>query len=799
MFRNYLKTAWRNILKKRFYSLINILGLSIGITACLLIGLFVSNELSYDKFNTNASRIGRLTMEYSSSGTVNKVSMTGNKAGPQLKRTFPEIEAYTRLEKYPRSLAYGTKAFDEKNLLYADEGFFNVFSFKLLRGNPATALSGRNKVVLTSETAKKYFGSEDPMGKTLRINGFLDVEVTGIVEPPPLASQIQYDLLVSLPTLPGFTDEEIWWTANYTTYLLVKDPKQLEPLQAKITAYMKDVSKGELQLTGTDYMTLHLEPLLRVHLHSELEGLEPKGNIAYVYILAAVAILILLIACVNYTNLATAQSAGRGTEISIRKVFGAAQKQLFSQFLGESFLVTFLSIFIALLAAILLMPLFNVISGKQFTIGMLFQPMPLVTLVALGMVVGFLAGAYPAFILSHAKLINLLKSGFRVSSSGGVIRKSLIVFQFVISIFLIGVTTVIINQMSFIRNKELGYKKDQVLILPVDARIHNYYDELKRAISITPGVMSISGAYENPSFVRWGDGIETEDGNGKKKLSLTAMPVDLNFTSTFGMQLVAGRDFTTSDFAVQDTSHDYANYRTTYLLNENAVKALGWTPDQAIGKIISKRFPGEVKGVVKDFHFASLHQPIGPVVMWLDTGMVRQMFVKINAAQIPKTLSGIEQVWKERVNHRPFSYHFLDEEFNKLYVTEEKTAKLFSLFSTTAIALACLGLFALAAFSTVQRTKEIGIRKVLGAGSFRIAALVSKEFLWLVVLAIVIASPFAWFAARSWLQDFAYRINLSWWMFALSGLLAILIAVFTISYHAMRAALANPITSLRSE
>ena len=533
MFRNYFKTAWRNMVKKRFYSLINILGLSIGITACLLIGLFVSSELSYDKFNEKASRIVRLTMEYSSSGTVNKVPMTGNKAGPQLMRTFPEVEAYTRLEKYPRSISNGIKAFDEKNLLYADEGFFKIFSLKLLRGNPAAALSGRNKVVLTEETAKKYFGSEDPIGKTLKMNGFLDLEVTGIVERPPLASQIQYDLLVSLPTISGM-DEEIWWTANYTTYLLVKDPSQVESLQGKITAYMKDVSKGELQLSGTDYMTLHIEPLLRVHLYSQLEGLEPKGNIAYVYILSAIAILILIIACVNYTNLATAQSVGRGTEISIRKVFGAAQKQLFSQFLGESFLVSFLSILIALLATILLMPLFNTISGKHFTIGMLFQPMPLISLVVLGLLVGFLAGAYPAFILSHSKLINLLKSGFRVSSSGGVIRKSLIVFQFVISIFLIGVTTVIVNQMSFIRSRDLGYKKDLVLILPVDARIHNYYYDLKRAISITPGVISTSGAYEDPSFVEWGDGIETDDGNGKKKLSIAAMPVDLDFTSTFG-------------------------------------------------------------------------------------------------------------------------------------------------------------------------------------------------------------------------------------------------------------------------
>jgi len=798
MFRNYLKTAWRNILKKRFYSLINILGLSIGITACLLIGLFVANELNYDKFNERADRTVRATMEYSNAGTVGKVAVTGTKVGPQFKRSFPEVEAYARLMKYPRSLAYGVRSFDEKNLVYADADLFKIFSFRLLRGNPSTALAAPNTIVLTSETAKKYFGTEDPIGKSLRINGSQDVEVTGIAEQPPLASQIQFDMLVSFTTLPASKEEE-WGTANYITYFLLRDKAQLASLQSKISSYMKTVDKDQLQMTGKDYLTYNLEPLLDVHLRSKLEGLEPNGNITYIYILSIIAIMILLIACVNYTNLATAQSAGRGTEISIRKVFGAAQKQLFSQFLGESFLVSFLSILLALLAAILLLPMFNATTGRHFTMIMLFQPLPLLSLIFLGAIVGFLAGAYPAFILSHSKLISLLKSGFRVSTSGGAIRKSLIVFQFVISIFLIGTTLVIVKQMSFIRNKDLGYQKDQILILPVDARMRPNYVDIKRAIAITPGVLHVTGAYEDPSFVEWSDGIETDDGNGKKKLSITGMPTDLDYIETMGMKLIAGRDFSTPDFALQDTSNNYSNYRSSYIINENAAKALGWTPDQAVGKIISKNFPGEVKGVVKDFHFASLHQSIGPLVMFLDTSMVRQMFVKINGAQIPSTLAGLEKVWKERVTHRPFNYHFLDEEFDTLYSTEEKTAKLFSLFSSLAIALACLGLFALAAFSTVQRTKEIGIRKVLGAGSFRIATLVSREFLWLVVLAIAIATPFSWFAARYWLQDFAYRINLTWWMFALSGILAILIAVCTISYHALRAAMANPITSLRSE
>jgi len=798
MFKNYFIIAIRNLKKNKLYSSVNIIGLTIGITACILIGLYVWNELSYDRFHRNGDRIARVTMEYSAAGTLNKVAVTGTKVGPALKRTFPQVAAYTRTMKSARVVANGTNAFDEKNVLYADADFFSMFSFKMLHGNPTTALDAPNKIVLTESVAKKYFGNDNPLGKTVRINDVSDYEITGVAADVPLNSQIQFDMVVSFTSL-GVSKTEEWWTANYITYILLQQPGQLAGLQQQVREYMKKVSKEELKTSNSDYLTYNLEPLKKVHLYSSMDGLEPNGNITYIYVLTIIAALILLIACVNYTNLATAQSAGRSTEIGIRKVLGAQQQQLFRQFIGESVMITFVAMVLAIIAAIALLPLFNELTGKTFTASMFVRPVPLLMLVVLGILVSLLAGAYPSFILSNAGLVNILKSGFRVSSSGGGLRKSLIIFQFVISVFLIISTIVVLQQVSYIQHKELGYDREHVLVLPVDYKMSAIYDPLKRTIALNPGVISVSGAYEDPTFIEWGDGITADNGKEKKNLSVTAIPVDLDFIKTMGMKIIAGTDFTPADFLLQDTSNRGENYRSVFILNEKAVRELGWTPEQAIGKTIERGSPGTIKGVIKDFHFASLHTPIGPLVMFLDSSLVRQLFVKIDGKNIPGTIQAIERVWKERVAYRPFSYHFLDEDFNRLYKTEQQTAELFALFVGTAIALACLGLFALAAFTTVQRTKEIGIRKILGANVASIIALVSKDFLRLVLIAIVIASPLAWLTGSRWLQQFAYRINFSWWVFAVAGMIAIAIALATVSFQAIRAAVANPVKSLRSE
>jgi putative ABC transport system permease protein len=540
--------------------------------------------------------------------------------------------------------------------------------------------------------------------------------------------------------------EEEWWSANYVTYLLLPQASKIETLQQHVARYMTGVSKDELKMEGSDYLTYHLEPLRKVHLYSSLDGLEPNGNITYVYILSIISILILIIACVNYTNLATAQAAGRGTEVGIRKVLGAQQQQLFGRFIGESFVLTLIALILSVILAVLLLPAFNSITDTALIKGMLFKPLPLFSLFLLCALISFFAGLYPAFILANSKLVNILKSGFRLSSSGTGLRKSLIVFQFVVSVFLIITTIIVLQQLSYIQHKDLGYNKEHVVVLPVDNKIYQNYEAIKNAIALVPNVVSVSGGYDPPTFIQWSDGITAETSAGKKSLTVNATPVDLDFIKTMNMQIVAGTDFTKADLQLFDTSDSRKNYRNSFILNEKAVKELGWRPEEAIGKTISKGSPGLIKAVVKDFNYSTLHQPIGPFVIFLGPNQVRQMFVKVSGNNIPATLANLENVWKKRTAHRPFEYTFLDEQYNALYKTELRTAQVFTLFAGLAILLACLGLFALTAYTTAQRTKEIGIRKVLGASVTNIVNLISKDFLKLVFIAAIIAFPFALWA-----------------------------------------------------
>ena len=799
MLKNYFKVAWRNLKKSMLYSFVNIIGLTIGVTSCILISLYIESELSYDRFHKNADRIVRITMEYSNGGTIGKYAQTGTRVGPQLKRTFPTVADFVRTFKFPRVIAYRSKVFNEKKFLYADSSLFNVFSFVLTRGNPSHALNAPNQMVITESMAKKYFGNEDPIGKTLLIANSDNYIVTGIVRDAPGNSQIQFDFIASFTSLDVSKTEE-WWTANDITYLLLNRSDQIPQLKEQVTNYMKTSGvRREARVEGNDYLTYHLEPLIKVHLYSSLDGFEPNGNITYIYILAAVAALIVFIACVNYTNLATAQSTGRSGEIGLRKVLGASRRELFVQLLGESVLLTFIALLLALVASIQLLPLFNHLTDKSLPASVLFYPLPLLSLFISGLVISILAGFYPAFVLSGAKLAGILKSGFSFSVSGGKLRKSLIVMQFVISVFLIISTIIILQQLSFIQHKNLGFDKDHIVVLPVDYQMHRDYDEIKKTIRLNPHVIDVAGANQNPTFVQWGDGIHVDKGAEQKNLPIYCIPADLDFVKTLGMQIIAGTDFSPADMHLMDTVDNYKHYRYTFILNESAIKAIGWKPKEAIGRTIEKEFPGNIKAVVKDFHFSSLHQPIGPLMIFLDTQYISQLFVKISGNDLTGTLNYLQKVWKERVPYRPFEFHFLDDDYNALYKVENRTSQIFGFFSTTAILLACLGLFALSAFTTIQRTKEIGIRKVLGASVFSVASLLSIDFLKLVVIASVIAFPLAWAAMHKWLQDFAYRIDISWLVFISAGLAAVLIALITVSLQAIKAANANPVKNLRSE
>ncbi len=799
MFKNYFKTAFRNLRRNKLYTSINIFGLSVGLAACLLIGVYIMHELSYDKFNVNADRIVRATMEYGSAGTINTVAATGTKVGPQFKRTFPAVEEYVRTFITHNVVKSGDKIFDEPRILYADPSFFKIFSFHLIEGDASTALDAPDKIVITQSIAKKYFGNENALNKIFTSGG-KDLRVSAVCEDVPQNSQIKFDFATQFLNLGNGVKDETWLTANWITYFLVRDEKSIPQLQQQIDEYMKTpVVRADAGLQGNDYLTYHLEPLTKVHLYSSLEGFEPNGSITYIYMFAVIALLILIIACANYTNLATAQSSGRSGEIGMRKVMGASKRQVFMQFMSESALITFIAAALALLLGILLIPYFNNITGNQFSPDILLKPIPLISLTIISLLVSFFAGLYPALILSGTQIMRVLKKGFNFTGGNNMLRKALIVAQFGISVFLIIYTIIILQQMHYMLTKNLGYDKEHIAVLPIGGNMMQNFQNLKDAFAQVKGVEAVTASYETPEYVEWGDEITAIDEKGKHGISLNAMPVDLDFIKTMKMHLVAGRDFLQSDFAIMDTSNNNANYHLPYIINETLAKKIGWTPQQAIGRQIERRALGPVVGVVKDFNFSSLHDPIGPLVIFLERDFSRDFMLRLNGNDMQATLDRLQTVWKQRVPDRPFNYHFLDDDYNKLYLAEQRTSKLFSVAAGLAIILACLGLFGLAAFTTVQRIKEIGIRRVLGANVSSITLLIAKNFLQLVCIAIIIAVPLAWWAGNKWLQDFAFRISVQAYIFIATAIVTALIALCTVGYHSVKAALTNPVKSLRTE
>jgi putative ABC transport system permease protein len=799
MIKNYFKTAFRNLRKNKWYSAINIFGLTVGLSACLLIGIYISQELSYDTFHTHANRIVRATMEYSHAGTVSAVATTGTKPGPEFKRDFPLIERYVRTYLGHNTVKGGDKIFEEPRILYADTPFFQIFSFHILEGDAATALDAPDKIVVTRSMAKKYFGNADPLNRILTSGG-RDFRISAVCQDVPPNSQIKFDFVTSFLNLGNGVSSETWWTANWITYFLVGSEKDIPRLQQQIRHFMNTpVVKAEAGLTGTDYLTYHLEPLTRVHLHSSLSGFEPNGSMTDIYMLALVALLILIIACANYTNLATAQSAGRGGEIGMRKVMGASRKQIFFQFISESSLIALAAAVLAFVLSIAVIGYFNKVTGKHFSSAVLVQPVPVIALIFFTVVVGFFSGLYPALVLSGAGVLNVLKKGFSFTGGRQVLRKTLIVAQFGISIFLIIYTVIILQQMHFMQTKDLGYNKDHIVVLPIGGNMLKNFENLKQAFAGVPGVQGVTASYETPEYVQWGDGITATDEKGEHEISVNAMPVDLDFIHTLGMQLVAGRDFRKSDFALMDTSDNSAHYRLPYIINETLARKIGWTPERSIGRTVSKGVDGPVVGVVKDFNFSSLRDPIGPLLIFLGRGYSRDFMIRLNGENITHTISGLQAVWKQRIPDRPFTYHFLDEDYNRLYVAEKRSSVLFGVAAAIAIILACLGLFGLAAFTTVQRTKEIGIRRVLGAGVSSITLLIAGNFLELIGIAVLIAVPVSWWAAGKWLQDFSFRIPIHVYVFVATAFVTALIALCTVGYHSVKAALSNPVESLRSE
>ncbi|MBS1522815.1 MAG: ABC transporter permease [Bacteroidetes bacterium] len=797
MLKNYFKTAFRNLWNNKASSFINILGLTIGLCSCLLIGLYIQHELSYDDFQVKGDRIVRTIMAYKFDGGIEmkKGNFTSARVAPRFKQVFPEIESAVRMVRESRVVQYKDKLINENSFMYADPAFFNLFSFKLLRGEPSEVLKAPKQVVLTESTAKRYFANEDPVGKVLKVGTDTTLyQVTGVIQDCPSNSQIKFDFLSSWSTLGLADEEKSYWDANYTTYLLLKNKESIATLQAKITPFMKKEMAG--QGATVDY---ELEPFNKIHLYSPYEGFEPNNSIIYIYILEAVALLMLAIACFTYVNLNTARSMERAREVGVRKVIGAGNGQLFWQFIGESVLLCTISTILSVIAAALLLPVFNQLSDKQLTIDAIFSVPFLAGALLLIVLVSLLAGTYPALILSNFQPVKVLKGSFKNTSSGQWVRKSLIVFQFSISVILIISTFIMQKQLNYIQNRNLGYNREQIVVLPMDHKMLAKVDMIKQELKSNPNIISVARCTNLPTNIVSGYNMRSAIMPETQQIAVTASVVDEDFVNTIGLQILTGSNLTQQD--IKDASNDdYKKNSFHFILNESAARQLGWTPEQAIGKkmFMDDSRPGYVKAVVKDFNFESIHNPIKPLVLFPEArGNI--LLLKLKGDNVQQTITFIESKWKQLVPYRPFEYHFLDEYFNMLYSSEMRLGKVLTVFASIAIALACLGLLGLSAYAAKQRVKEIGIRKVLGASVSNIAALLSVDFVKLVFVAIIISIPVAWWMMNKWLLSFAYKTEMNWWIFVFAGICAVAIALITISFQSIKSALANPVKSLRSE
>lgn len=803
MIRNYFKVAFRNLRRGRVFSFINIVGLGIGLTCFMLIAAFVIHELSYDRYVPNAANIYRVTVSVDGNGSVAVYPNVDVAVGEGMQNAYPGIKAFARISPASDFVKYQDRQFKEDHLSFADSNFLSMFSIPLIRGNASAALTQPNCVVITRAMAKKYFGEDDPLGKTLEIglrNGLY--KVTGVIDEVPENSHFHFDAFMSMATFQ--IRQKTWSNIGFYTYVVLDGKTKPEELESRfpelvakyvVPEVQRDmgVSLAEAQKSVSSFR-FSLFPLTDIHLRSNTKSeLEANGDMQYVYIFSALAIFILLLACVNFTNLSTARALKRAREIGVRKVLGSLRKQLVVQFLVESVLFAFLAMACASVLLFLLLPWFNQIAGKNIPYSFFLNFRAALLMVGVSILAGVLAGLYPAFFLSSFNTTRVLKGSPVVQGSGKKsMRRALVVFQFFVSTSLIIATIIVYQQLHYMQNKKLGYDKEQVLYLP-DARLLGpNQDAFREKLLQDSRVASatISRSIPGGNFM---DGTEiypkNENANGTE-IHTNIYHVDYDYLRTLGIQVVRGRDFSkafpTDSFAV--------------VINESAVRELGWNNDNAIGKSIvrSGQLEYKVIGMVKDFNYASPRQKVAPLMMMLG-GNYGGLVVKINSRDIPGFLNNLKSQWTAFNPPGPLAYVFLDEQFARLYGAEKRTQQIFSAFAILAVVIACLGLFGLSAFVIEQRTKEIGIRKVLGASVQTVFVLVSGEFLLLVAIAFLVSIPVAWWAMDKWLEDFAYRIHMNAWAFALAGLAVLLIALLTISLQSARAAYSNPVRAIRTE
>jgi putative ABC transport system permease protein len=797
MIKNYLKITSRNIEKHKSYSFINIAGLAIGMACCVLIFLFIQDELSFDRYHEKADRIYRLVDSFDVEGDLSRhFALSSAPFAPALKKNFPEVEDAVRLFPGRRRLVTngGTKYYED-GLIFADASLFHIFTFPLVQGNPDTALEAPNTIVLSERIASKYFGNEEPMNSMLIIND-QDYLVTGIMKEMPANSHFHADMFASLKTqeqIPTVQERyfQNWARHEFYTYLLLKEDSSADVLQNKLPSFIEKYAADQIKTILGGTLSSRLQPLKSIHLRSHLQmEISPNGDIKNVYIFSVIALFIMLIACVNFMNLAAARSANRSKEVGLRKVVGASRGQLVQQFLGESLLFTFFSLILALFIVKLALPFFNSLTGKNIAMSDLANVIMIGSILFILFFVGILSGSYPAFFVSRYQPANVLRSSASIGSGKPLLRKGLVVLQFSISIILIISTAIVMDQLDFLRNRKLGFDKEHVVVVPIRENvIRKNAESIKADLKQNPNILSATITIGVPGGIVAGDAIQLVTEEGKKTLTVRMIYTDHDYIKTMGMEIIQGRDFS------KDMSTDVSE---AFLINEAAVRHL------QLENPLNTRFEwdekkGKAIGVVKDFQFQSLKEEINPLVIHIWPRNTYVFAMRIRPTNIPETLAFIESKWRELDPAHPFEYSFMDESFDKLYRSEEKLSQIFSLFSMLALFIAAMGLFGLALFMVEQRTKEIGVRKVLGASVGSIFLLISKEFAYLVLIANVVAWPAAYFLMQKWLQNFAYRVNMEPWLFMLSGVMALLIALLTISYQAVKAAMADPVDSLRYE
>lgn len=805
MFSNYLKVTVRNFINQKYYSIINTVGLALGIAACILILLFVQDELSYEQEFKNNKQIYRLIQDFPMGHDhISKTATVPFPTKNTMMTDFPSISKATHIFRpsswgNPSLIKLKDDEYYEDKFMFAENSFLEIFELNFIKGDPTTALKGANELLLTASTAKKYFGEEDPIGKTLNLNNFRDLEVVAVVEDLPSNTHLEFDMIGSFETFktfftnnPTFFDTQWTWVAGWL-YFTVENEQEAQKIDAALPEFVKNHYPELLVDKG---IVLHLQKANDIHLTSDLElEFKSNGNINHVYLFSSIAILILLIAIINFMNLATSRAAKRGKEVGLRKVMGAQKEMLVAQFMGEAILTTFLSLIVAVVLIYLTIPWFNDLTGKVITLDLLNNSQMLFGILGLGIVVGLLAGSYPSIVMSAAEPVEVLKGKSSSSSSSNLLRRVLVVSQFVISISLIICIGIVHKQLQYINEKDIGFDQEQILLADVNFNIRPQYEGFKNELLSRPEVVSVSF---------FGGSIPGADEVFENAFVVTGRPAEEQqyFSTFFG-----GHDFEQImdiEF-IKGHSFQVGNSidSTGYIINEAAARALGWD-DDVIGRTIDRlnggngtTRTGEVIGLVKDFHYQPLYNPIKPLVIRLGGG--GKMAIKLKTNNLKSTVASIEEQWNSKFEGNPFRHSFMKDNFTQLYSKEDKFSKTIQYFSMLAIFIACLGLLGLSSFATESRRKEIGIRKVNGASTLRLVVLLTKDFSKLILLAFIIAVPAAYYFGDLWLNNFAYRTSIGVTIFILAGISALAMAIITVSYHTIRAALTNPVNSLRND